>query len=95
MPEDKKQIFTIKLIYPLTIFIIILVLTAVMSFLYNNVYLTMAQAGLVSNLKAKVIEESVDFEKFNNIVAKINDRKNSAGRSESQLASPFSYGSRL
>jgi len=83
----------IKYIYPLTIVIIVLILTWVMYFLYNNVYLTMTQAQIVSTLKTKVIEESVDYSGFNAIADKIKDKD---GLSDwpylNYLSSPFMYG---
>lgn len=86
----------IKYIYPLTIFIIVLILIWVMSFLYNNVYLTMTQAELVSSLKSSVIEESVNFKKFNTIVGKIAEKNSlSAWPYLDYLASPFSYGVKI
>jgi len=96
-PADGIDIFkAIKYIYPLTIFIIVLILIWVMSFLYNNVYLTMTQAEIVSSLKSKVIEESVDFSKFNDIVKKIADKKSlGSWPNLKYLTSPFSYGVRL
>lgn len=86
----------IKYIYPLTIAIIVLILIWVMSFLYNNVYLTMSQAEIVSSLKSKVIEESVDFSKFTEIVGEIDAKKAlSAWPYLKYPSSPFSYGARL
>lgn len=83
----------IKYIYPLTIFVIVLILIWVMSFLYNNVYLTMTQAEIVSNLKSKVIEESVNYAGFNAIVDKIGGKKKLAEWPYlNYLASPFAYG---
>ncbi|MFA5021039.1 MAG: hypothetical protein WC517_03200, partial [Patescibacteria group bacterium] len=64
-----------KYIFSLTIAIIVLALAWVMSFLYNNVYLTMTQAEIVSSLKSKVIAESVDYDRFNKILEKINRKK--------------------
>ncbi|MFA6526471.1 MAG: hypothetical protein WCT26_03630 [Candidatus Buchananbacteria bacterium] len=86
----------IKFIYPFTILIIILILFWVMSFLYTNVYLTMSQAAIVSNLKSKIIEESVNFSKFNEIEKKITV-KNSLSNWPylNYLASPFAYGAKI
>lgn len=83
----------IKYIYPMTIFIIILILIWVMYFLYNNVYLTMTQAQIVSTLKTKVIEESVNYNGFNAIADKIKAKeKLSDWPYLNYLASPFLYG---
>lgn len=67
-----------------------------MSFLYTNVYLTMSQAAIVSNLKSKVIEESVNFDKFNGIEKKIMSKNNlSDWPYLNYLASPFVYGAKI
>lgn len=86
----------IKFIYPLTLLLIVIALCLVMLFLYNNVYLTMSQAEIVSSLKAKVIEESVDFSKFSGIVKKIEAKKALQNWPYlNYLSSPFTYGARL
>lgn len=84
-----------KFIYPLTIILIVSALGWILSFLYHNVYLTMTQAEIVSSLKTKVIEESVDSEKFSAVVGKIVAKKKlSSWAYFDYLASPFSYGAR-
>jgi len=86
----------IKYIYPLTITVIIAVLCWVMYFLYNNVYLTMAQAELVSGLKTKVIEASVNLDRFNAVVKRINNMDQLANWPYlDYLVSPFDYGVRI
>jgi hypothetical protein len=82
----------IKFIYPITIALIVLILTWLMSFLYNNVYLTMTQAETVSSLKSRVIEEKIDFAKFNAITAKIKTKGQAAAAPAA--SSPFEYGAR-
>lgn len=100
--KDKKSAgnfniyWMIKYIYSITIFFIVLILIWVMSFLYNNVYLTMTQAQLVSDLKSKVIEESVDYLTFNRILEKLDNKKKLADWPYlNYLASPFLYGKKL
>lgn len=85
----------VKYFYPLTIVLIVAVLFWVMSFLYHNVYLTMTQAEIVTSLKTKVIEESVDFAKFNDIVKKVAAKKALADWPYlDYLSSPYAYGTR-
>jgi len=84
-----------KYIFSLTIAVIVAVLAWVMFFLYNNVYLTMTQAEIVSSLKSKVIEESVDYGRFNKILEKINWKKELADWPYlDYLTSPFAFGPR-
>jgi ATP-dependent Zn protease len=86
----------IRYIYPLTIVVILIFIYLLMSFLYNNVYLTMTQAAIVGSLKAKVIEERLSIENFNDIAAKL-EAKKTIGKwtNNSQITSPFDYGSRI
>jgi len=84
-----------RYIYPLTIIIATLLISWLMFFLYDNVYLTMTQVAIVGNLKAHVIEERLSIENFNSIVSKLTEKKNlSSWRGASQLSNPFIYGKR-
>jgi hypothetical protein len=85
----------VKYIYPLTIIVVIIFLSLLMTFLYNNVYLIMTQVAIVGNLKAHVIEERLSIENFNGVVSKLTEKKNlSLWRGANQLSSPFVYGKR-
>ncbi|MFA5125131.1 MAG: hypothetical protein WC473_04930 [Patescibacteria group bacterium] len=56
-----------RLMYPLTIVAIIIILFAVMSFLYQEVYQTATQMDMLAGLKSKVIEVQINGNSLNQI----------------------------
>jgi cell division protein FtsL len=62
-------------IYPITIILGTLMMIGVMLFLHQNVYKTISQAELVSNLKSKVAEEGLNLKRFNQIIEKMGKKK--------------------
>jgi len=71
--ESKNNLFVFlaKYGYTATILIIIVILCWLMYFLYKNVYQTLAQAELVTQLKQKVLEEDLEESKFTEVVKKL------------------------
>ena len=74
---------------PISICLIVVVLILFMGFLYRNVYQTLAQAETVTNLKKEVTEESLDKEKFYQVLEKIDKKTASAKIDFGGLKNPF------
>jgi len=75
--------------YGLTIIIIILVLVWLMYFLYCNVYQTLGQAEIVTQLKQKVLEEDLQQDKFNLVVEKLKAKQQAATSTPPLTGNPF------
>ncbi len=85
----------IRRIYPLTIVLIVAILIWFFAFLYNNFYLTMTQAEVVSNLKIEVAASQLNQAKFNEIIKNIEAKAALANWNRlSSLLSPFNFGAR-
>ncbi|MEK7653313.1 MAG: hypothetical protein AAB358_02455 [Patescibacteria group bacterium] len=74
---------------PISICLIVIILILFMGFLYRNVYQTLAQAETVTNLKKEVTEESLNKEKFYQVLEKINKKTASTQIDFSGLKNPF------
>ncbi len=74
LSRNEKNIDSLKIskyIYPITIFLMCLIVIWFMYFLYQKVYLTMADARFVISLKGDLLGEQIDkqkFEKINNFI---------------------------
>lgn len=79
----------IRYFYPLSIFIIVVVLAALFAFLYKNVYQTLAQAETLTELKQKVSEEKLQKEKFNEIIENIENKSQRTDISQENLKNIF------
>lgn len=77
-----------KYIYPISVFLGTLTLLGVMLFLYRNVYETLAQAELVNELKAKVAQENLNLNKFNDIIDKMKNKSSCTEIKSSELRDP-------
>jgi len=85
----------IRYIFPFTILIIIGILFWFFYFLYNNVYMTMAQATIVTDLKTKVISEQLSKDKFAEVIKKLAEKSSLAlWNKAGTLKTPFEFGER-
>lgn len=94
--KNKKNIDALKLskyIYPFTIGIICLVVIWFMYFLYQTVYLTMAEARFVIALKGDLLGEQIDKKKFEKITEFINNwrQKEEQLKDSGNLPNIFQY----
>lgn len=74
-----------KYLYLVTTLIGTIFLLTIMGFLYFNVYKTLTQAEIVSDLKTKVIQKNIDIKKINKIIDKINQKTNCSEIKETEL----------
>lgn len=59
------------------------------SFLYSNFYLVMTQSSEIMNMQKSVPLESLDIEKFDDIIKKIDDKSVNKENVVSNLNNPF------
>lgn len=85
----------IRYIYPVSILLGTLTLLGVMLFLYSNVYETLAQAELVNDLKAKVAQENLNLDKFNQIIEDMEDKSNCSEINAAELRDPTVFAEQL
>lgn len=87
-----KNIFSLaRYIYPISISLGTVLTLAVMYFLYLNVYKTIGQAEIVTNLKGKVAEEQLNESRFSQIIEKIKSKSSRAKDRYDQLKDPTDY----
>ncbi len=80
---------TIRYFYPATIALIVFILIALCCFLYQNVYKTLAQMEQVTELKKETADETLEKEKFNQILADIKKKQEKILMDVSALRNPF------
>lgn len=80
--------YILRYVYPVSVFLGTLMLLGVMLFLYRNVYETLAQAELVNDLKAKVAQENLNLNKFNEIIDKMKNKSSCTEINSSELRDP-------
>lgn len=78
----------LRYLYPLTIFLVIIGLTALFLFLYQNVYQTLSQAEIVTMLKKEIPEQNLEKDKLLEVVQKIKT-KSIPGQRVDQIKNPF------
>lgn len=81
--------------YPVTIFLIVLVLIWFMSFLYSNVYETIALGQNITNLKVLVINQNLNETEFNKILALNKNKTAGASWRADRINNPFIYSVRI
>jgi len=84
-----------KYIYPAAIIIATTAICLVMSFLYANVYKTIAQAEVVTNLKGKVVEEQLQQTLFVQIIDKIKKKQEGIKIDFNVLKNPLEFNSNI
>ena len=82
-----------KYIYPVAIFIATAAVCLVMYFLYNNVYKTIDQAEVVTNLKGKVVQEQLQQALFLQIIDKIRKKEEGIKADFKSLKNPLNFNS--
>ena len=79
----------IRYLYPITIVVIIITLLILLKFLYNNVYQTIIQAELITDLRKEVTDENLAKDKFDQVLQKIELKSSSNTADISVIKDPF------
>jgi predicted KAP-like P-loop ATPase len=89
--EIKKINFflIIKYLYPVTIFLIIITLFFLGKFLYNNVYQTIIQAELITDLRKEISDQNLERAKFEQITKNIELKGSSEITNTQAIKDPF------
>jgi len=90
MKINKVKITPQKIAHSLYFMVIILTILTVyflFFFLYNNIYLTITQSEMIIVLRREVASETVDINKFNQIIQNINQK--GTGREINIRYNPF------
>lgn len=86
----KNNLFRIiNYLFPLTLAIIIITSALFANFVYKNVYQTIAQAEVLTELKKEVPEEILDKEKFYQILENIKQKTEIAATTTPEIKNPF------
>ena len=91
--ESKKIkinfITLIRYLYPITIVLIVITLAFLIKFLYSNVYQTIIQAELITDLKKVISEEILKREKFDKVIENIENKEIKTKINIESLRDPF------
>ncbi|MEK7072393.1 MAG: hypothetical protein AAB969_02380 [Patescibacteria group bacterium] len=89
--EIKKINFflIIRYLYPATIVVIIIMLFFVMKFLYDNVYQTIIQAELITDLRKEISDQNLEKNKFDQIIKNIESKTQAEKINLDQVKDPF------
>lgn len=79
----------ISYLYPATIVVIVIALLILMRFLYSNVYQTIIQAELITDLRKEISEQSLEKDKFNEIIKNIETKTKADKINIDQIKDPF------
>lgn len=93
--SKKSLAWSAKSAYPLTIFIIVLILCWFMAFLYANVYETIALGQNVTSLKALVISQNLNEADFNKIIELTKNKNAGASWRADNINNAFIFAPRI
>ncbi len=79
----------IKYLYPITITLIIIVLLFLLRFLYSNVYQTIIQAELITDLRKETSDENLQKNKFDQVTRNIESKLSTSEINTNNLKDPF------
>lgn len=79
----------IRYLYPITIIIILIVLILLLRFLYSNVYQTIIQAELITDLRKEISDQSLEKNKFDQISKNIELKINAEKINTASIKDPF------
>lgn len=88
-PNKINFFLIIRYLYPVTIILIIITLFILIRFLYNNVYQTIIQAELITDLRKEISDQSLDKNKFDQVTKNIEAKINSEKINSKQIRDPF------
>jgi len=77
----------LKYFYILTLIAAAILLGATTKFLYSNFYLAITQSDVILSLSEKVVDETVNMDKFDAIMKKIEDK--TKARDLGEISNPF------
>lgn len=87
--QNLKSWFSLKFIHLIITFLMIIILGVTGIFLYKNFYQTLTQAQEIIILKGEVAPEMLDFEKFNQVLNKIEEKTKPEEINWSEVKNPF------
>lgn len=79
----------VRYLYPITITVIIVILFFLMQFLYHNVYQTIIEAELITDLRKETSEENLEKNKFDQVITKLNLKSLADKLDANSLKDPF------
>ena len=79
----------IRYLYPITIIIIIIALFILIRFLYNNVYQTIIEAELITDLRKEISDQNLEKDKFDKVIDEIEQKTNSEKINTADIKDPF------
>lgn len=79
----------IRYLYPATIVVIVITLFILMNFLYNNVYQTIIQAELITDLRKETSDQSLEKNKFDQIIKNVESKTQAEKINLDQIKDPF------
>ncbi|MDO8668783.1 MAG: hypothetical protein Q7K65_00635 [Candidatus Buchananbacteria bacterium] len=90
-PNIKKINFflIVRYLYPATIIVIVITLIILTRFLYNNVYQTIIQAELITDLRKEISDQSLERDKFNQIISNVESKIQTEQINTEQIKDPF------
>ena len=75
LKKIKVNVFILlRCLYPAVLVLIVVFLSWMMYFLYQNVYQTLAEAEILTELRKKVPEETLQKDKFEGIIQKLKEK---------------------
>ena len=86
--KDINYLVLIKIFYIIAIITMASILIFVALFLYNNVFKTLSQADILTDLKQEVIEKNLEQEKFYQILDNI-ENKTAEQTTTEKINNPF------
>lgn len=84
-----------RITYPLTILLVIMILSWFMYFLYNNVYETIALGQNITALKTQVVSQNLNENDFNKIVGLTQNKNAGVAWQADKINNPFIFAPRL
>lgn len=78
-----------RYLYPITIILIVVVLALIMRFLYHNVYQTIIEAELITDLRKEVSDEVLKEKSFKQVIDNIDKKSRNDALNIETIKNPF------
>lgn len=79
----------IRYLYPATIILIVITLLILIRFLYSNVYQTIIQAELITDLRKEISDQNLEKDKFYRVIKNIELKTTQEKIITDQIKDPF------
>jgi len=79
----------IRYLYPITIIVVVMTLLILLRFLYSNVYQTIIEAELISDLKKETTDESLEKDKFDQVIKNLELKSITPKINIAEIKDPF------